>query len=132
MLSTVPLFAAILRIPFSIVAPMILMVCAIGAFTVNGSSSDIWMMLLFGVVGYVFKKLDYPLAPMVLALVLGDRMEDAFRQSMLGSNGEVGVFWHNGLSGSIITLALALLFWPLIDRVIQRLKALRVTAPGAA
>lgn len=69
---------------------MILMVCAIGAFTVNGSASDIWMMLVFGVVGYVFKKLDYPLAPMVLALVLGDRMEDAFRQSMLGSGGNVG------------------------------------------
>ena len=121
-LSTVPLFAAILRIPFSIVAPMILMVCAIGAFTVNGSASDIWMMLLFGVVGYVFKKLDYPLAPMVLAIVLGDRMEDAFRQSLLGSNGNIGVFWHNGLSGTIITLALILLFWPVIGAVLAKLK----------
>ncbi|MDR2334512.1 MAG: tripartite tricarboxylate transporter permease [Burkholderiaceae bacterium] len=121
-LSTVPLFAAILRIPFSIVAPMILMVCAIGAFTVNGSSSDIWMMLIFGVVGYVFKKLDYPLAPMVLALVLGDRMEDAFRQSMLGSNGNIAVFWHNGLSGTIVTLALVLLFWPVIGAVLGKLK----------
>ncbi|QNN57455.1 tripartite tricarboxylate transporter permease [Diaphorobacter ruginosibacter] len=121
-LSTVPLFAAILRIPFSIVAPMILMVCAIGAFTVNGSSSDIWMMLIFGVVGYVFKKLDYPLAPMVLALVLGDRMEDAFRQSMLGSNGNIAVFWHNGLSGTIVTLALVLLFWPVIGAVLGKLR----------
>lgn len=121
-LSTVPLFAAILRIPFSIVAPMILMVCAIGAFTVNGSSSDIWMMLIFGVVGYVFKKLDYPLAPMVLALVLGDRMEDAFRQSMLGSNGNIAVFWHNGLSGTIVTLALVLLFWPVVGAVLGKLK----------
>jgi TctA family transporter len=124
-LSTVPLFAAILRIPFSIVAPMILMVCAIGAFTVNGSASDIWMMLVFGVVGYVFKKLDYPLAPMVLALVLGDRMEDAFRQSMLGSGGNVGVFWHNGLSGSIITLALVLLLWPVISAVLARIRGRR-------
>jgi len=84
-MATVPLFAAILRVPFSIVAPMILMVCAIGAFTVHGNATDIWLMLVFGVVGYVFKKLDYPLAPMVLAIVLGDRMEDAFRQSMLSS-----------------------------------------------
>jgi TctA family transporter len=116
-MATVPLFAAILRVPFSIVAPMILMVCAIGAFTVHGNATDIWMMLVFGVVGYVFKKLDYPLAPMVLAIVLGDRMEDAFRQSMLSSQGDMGIFWHNGLSGTITTLALVMLVWPLLGRL---------------
>ena len=116
-MATVPLFAAILRIPFSIIAPMILMVCAIGAYTVNGSMSDIWMMLVFGLVGYVFKKLDYPLAPLVLAIVLGDRMEDAFRQSMLASKGSVAIFWQNGLSGTITTLALIMLVWPLITKL---------------
>ena len=116
-MATVPMFAAILRVPFSIVAPMILMVCAIGAFTVHGNATDIWLMLVFGVVGYVFKKLDYPLAPMVLAIVLGDRMEDAFRQSMLSSQGELGIFWHNGLSGTITTLALLMLVWPLLGRL---------------
>ncbi|KAA9167006.1 tripartite tricarboxylate transporter permease [Delftia sp. BR1] len=116
-MATVPLFAAILRVPFSIVAPMILMVCAIGAFTVHGNATDIWLMLVFGVVGYVFKKLDYPLAPMVLAIVLGDRMEDAFRQSMLSSQGALGIFWHNGLSGTITTLALLMLVWPLLGRL---------------
>ena len=123
-MATVPLFAAILRVPFSIVAPMILMVCAIGAFTVHGNATDIWLMLVFGVVGYVFKKLDYPLAPMVLAIVLGDRMEDAFRQSMLSSQGELGIFWHNGLSGTITTLALLMLVWPLLGK-------LRAMAVGA-
>jgi TctA family transporter len=113
-LSTVPLFAAILRIPFSIVAPMILTVCAVGAFTVHNATADIWMMLVFGAVGYAFKKLQYPLAPLVLALVLGDRMEDAFRQSMLASKGSLAIFWHNGLSGTITTLALLLLVWPLV------------------
>ncbi|MDB6001226.1 MAG: protein of unknown function transrane, partial [Rhizobacter sp.] len=116
-MSTVPLFAAILRIPFSIVAPMILMICAVGAYTVHSAVTDIWMMLIFGVVGYVFKKLDYPLAPMVLAIVLGDRMEDAFRQSMLASKGTLGIFWHNGLSGTITTLALVLLVWPLLGKL---------------
>ena len=116
-MATVPLFAAILRVPFSIVAPMILMVCAIGAFTAHGNATDIWLMLVFGVVGYVFKKLDYPLAPMVLAIVLGDRMEDAFRQSMLSSQGELGIFWHNGLSGTITTLALLMLVWPLLGKL---------------
>jgi len=127
-MATVPLFAAILRVPFSIVAPMILMVCAIGAFTVHGNATDIWLMLVFGVVGYVFKKLDYPLAPMVLAIVLGDRMEDAFRQSMLSSQGELGIFWHNGLSGTITTLALLMLVWPLLGKLRAMALGARVVA----
>src|SRR6185436_5179910 len=61
-LTCVPLFAAILRIPFSIIAPIILVICAIGSYTVHNSMFDVWMMLVFGVVGYVFKKLGYPLA----------------------------------------------------------------------
>ena len=69
-LTCVPLFAAILRIPFSIIAPVILVICAIGAYTVHNAMFDVWLMVLFGVIGYVFKKLDYPLAPLVLALVL--------------------------------------------------------------
>ena len=120
-LSTVPLFAAILRIPFSIVAPMILMVCAVGAFTVHSAQADIWIMLGFGVLGYILKKLDYPLAPLVLALVLGDRMEDAFRQSMLSSKGSLGIFWHNGLAGTITTLAVLMLLWPLFGKLRERL-----------
>ena len=87
-LSTVPLFASILRIPFSIIAPVIIVICAIGAYTVHNAMLDIWLMLVFGVIGYVFKKLDYPLAPLVLALVLGDKAEDSFRQAMLVSQGE--------------------------------------------
>ena len=62
-LTCVPLFAAILRIPFSIIAPVILVICAIGAYTVHNAMLDIWFMMLFGVIGYLFKKLNYPLAP---------------------------------------------------------------------
>jgi putative tricarboxylic transport membrane protein len=121
-LASVPLFAAILRIPFSIIAPAILVVCAIGAFTVHNAQFDIWLMLIFGIIGYVFKKLQYPLAPLVLALVLGDRAEDAFRQSMLASKGGLGIFWANGLVGTIMTLALLGLFWSLISSLRDRLK----------
>jgi putative tricarboxylic transport membrane protein len=117
-LTCVPLFASILRVPFSIIAPVILVICAIGAFTVHQSMFDVWLMLVFGVMGYVFKKLDYPLAPLVLALVLGDRAEDSFRQSMLLSQGDLRIFYANGLVGGITTLALLLLFWPLISRAI--------------
>ena len=86
-LTCVPLFAAILRIPFSIIGPIILVMCAIGAYTVHNSAFDVVLMLVFGVVGYVLKKCNYPLAPMVLAIVLGDKAEEAFRQSLLGSQG---------------------------------------------
>jgi putative tricarboxylic transport membrane protein len=118
-LTCVPLFASILRVPFSIIAPVILVICAIGAFTVHNSLFDVWLMLVFGVMGYVFKKLDYPLAPLVLALVLGDRAEDSFRQSMLLSQGDMSIFFANSLVGTITTLALLLLFWPLISRGID-------------
>lgn len=113
-LTTVPWWAAILRIPFSIIGPAIVVVCAIGAYTVHNAMLDVALMLFFGVVGYAFKKLNYPLAPLVLALVLGDMAESAFRQSMIISRGSLSAFWANGLVGSIMALALALLFWPLI------------------
>ena len=121
-LTCVPLFAAILRIPFSIIAPVIIVICAIGAYTVHNAMLDIWFMLLFGVIGYVFKKLDYPLAPLVLALVLGDRAEDSFRQSMLISQGEVGVFFSNWLVGGITALSLVMLFWPLLSKLLARVR----------
>src|SRR6187399_1772891 len=121
-LTCVPLFAAILRVPFSIIAPVIIVICAIGAYTVHNAMLDIWLMLLFGVIGYVFKKLDYPLAPLVLALVLGDRAEDSFRQTMLMSQGDIRILFSNGLVGGLTTLALALLFWPLVSRLIARLR----------
>jgi putative tricarboxylic transport membrane protein len=113
-LTCVPLFAAILRIPFSIIAPVILVLCAIGAYTVHNNTFDVVMMMVFGVIGYVMKKCHYPMAPLVLAIVLGDKAEEAFRQSLLGSQGSLGVFFSNGLVGTIMTLGLIALFWPLI------------------
>jgi putative tricarboxylic transport membrane protein len=121
-LTMVPLFAAILRIPFSIIAPVILVVCAIGAYTVHNSTFDVVLMLVFGIIGYVLKKCDYPLAPMVLAIVLGDKAEEAFRQSLLGSQGSLSVFWSNGLVASIMVLGLVALFWPTIQSGLTQLR----------
>ena len=112
-LTTVPWWASILRIPFTIIGPVIIVVCAIGAYTVNNSVFDVWLMLIFGVLGYLFKKLKYPLAPLVLALVLGDMAESSFRQAMLLSQGSISIFWSNPLVGSLTAVALALLLWPL-------------------
>jgi putative tricarboxylic transport membrane protein len=121
-LTCVPLFASILRIPFSIIAPVIIVICAVGAYTVHNAMFDVWLMMGFGVLGYLFKKLDYPMAPMVLALVLGDRAEDSFRQSMLFSQGSLDIFFSNYLVGGITSLALLLLFWPLIGKVMGKKK----------
>jgi putative tricarboxylic transport membrane protein len=120
-LTCVPLFAAILRIPFSIIAPVILVICAIGAYTVHNSLFDVYLMVIFGIIGYIFKKLDYPLAPLVLALVLGDRAEENFRNSVKISQGDLGIFFSNGLVGGLTGLALLLLFWPLLRTAYRKL-----------
>jgi putative tricarboxylic transport membrane protein len=127
-LTAVPLFAAILRVPFPIIAPVIVVICAIGAFTVKNNMFDVWMMVVFGVVGYVFKKLDYPLAPLVLALVLGDAAESAFRQSMLIAQGDLRIFFSNWLVGGLTGLALFALFWPVISAGLSKLRSPRPRA----
>ncbi len=118
-----------LRVPFAAIAPMIVVSCAVGAFAIQNAVFDIWLMLAFGVVGYVFKKIGIPLAPLTLALVLGNRAEDAFRLSMIGANGDLRVFWSNGLVGTITTFALLLLFWPLLGRLKGRLFPARPLRP---
>jgi putative tricarboxylic transport membrane protein len=129
-LTTVPWWAAILRIPFAVIAPVIIVICAIGAYTVNSSMFDVWSMLVFGVLGYLFKKLKYPLAPLVLALVLGDMAEGSFRQAMLLSQGSLSIFWSNGLVGSIFGLAMLLLLWPLWGKAKDLLRARERAAGG--
>ncbi len=122
-LTCVPLFAAILRVPFSIIAPIIMVICAVGAYTINNAMFDVWMMVGFGVIAYAFNKLSYPLPPFVLALVLGDMAESSFRQAMLLSQGSVTIFWSNGLVGFIMTLGLVLLLWPMISWVLDKVRA---------
>ena len=130
-LTTVPWWAAILRIPFPVIAPVIIVICAIGAYTVHSSMFDVYLMIGFGVVGYLFKKLKYPLAPMVLALVLGDMAESSFRQAMLLSQGELSIFWSNPLVGSIAGLAMVLLLWPAVGALRGWARS-REAAPAAS
>jgi putative tricarboxylic transport membrane protein len=119
-LAFVPAFAAILRIPFTIIGPAIIVICAIGAYTVHTSMFDVYLMLGFGVLGYVLRKLKYPLAPLVLALVLGDRAEDAFRQSMLFSQGSLTIFFSKPLVASLTLAALAILIVPTLATARRR------------
>jgi putative tricarboxylic transport membrane protein len=123
-LAFVPAFAAILRLPFAILTPLIVFVCAIGAYAVSNSMLDVWYMLGFGLLGYVFKKLDYPLAPLVLALVLGDLAENALRQSLIMSQGSLLIFFQSPISAAITLAALVLFALPVLGPVVRRLRVL--------
>jgi len=129
-LAFVPFFAAILRIPFAILTPLIVSICAVGAYSVHSSMIDVWYMLIFGVIGYAFKKLDYPLAPLVLALVLGDLAENALRQSLIMSQGSVLIFFTRPISGAISAVALFFFALPLITPYWRRLRGLPAQAPA--
>jgi putative tricarboxylic transport membrane protein len=122
-LAFVPFFAAILRIPFAILTPLIIVVCAIGSYAVHNSMIDIWYMLIFGVIGYVFKKLDYPLAPLVLALVLGDMAENALRQSLIMSQGSLAIFLTRPISGVITAVAIFFFIMPLLTPWWHKMRA---------
>lgn len=111
-LATVPLFAALLRIPFAIIGPVIVAICLVGAYTVSSNSFDLWLALIFGFVGYLLTRLDYPLAPLVLAMVLGHKAENSFHQSMILSDGSLSIFFSNPLVSTIMLLALMLMVLP--------------------
>jgi len=122
-LTCLPLFVQLLRVPIAVVAPVVVVACAIGAYTVHQEILDVWLMLGFGIVGYVLRKLDYPLTPLVLALVLGDRVEASFRESMVLSQGSPLVFFSSGLSAALTALALTMLLWPLVATVMRAREA---------
>jgi putative tricarboxylic transport membrane protein len=104
----VPLFANILRIPKKILLPLIMFICITGMFSVNNSILDIWLMLGCGVLGYLMRRWAYEGAPLLLALVLGPKMEVAFRQSLMISHGNFGVFLLRPIS--LIFLLATVLF----------------------
>ncbi|HET9882002.1 MAG TPA: tripartite tricarboxylate transporter permease [Candidatus Binatia bacterium] len=130
-LAFVPFFAAILRIPFAILTPLIVVICAIGSYAVHNSMIDIWYMLIFGVIGYVFKKLDYPLAPLVLALVLGDMAENALRQSLIMSQGSLAIFFTRPISGVINAVAIFFFVMPLLTPWWRKVRGLPHRKPAS-
>lgn len=129
-LAFAPLFAAILKIRFSILMPVIIYVCAIGAYAVNNRMIDVHYMILFGVIGYLFKKLDYPIAPMVLALVLGSMAESAMRQALIMGRGNPLIFFRPPIALPLMIISLLFFFWPLISKWRKSFRA-RGAAPAA-
>ncbi len=101
----IPLWVAILRIPYSILMTIILGLCVIGVYSLSNSVFDIFAMLGFGVLGYLFKKIDIPTAPLVLTLVLGPMMERGLRQSLEMSEGDFSIFFTRPLSATLLVVA---------------------------
>lgn len=114
----VPLFANILRIPKRLLLPLIVLFCLTGMFSVNNSIFDVWMMLLFGGIGFLIRKWDFEGAPLLLALVLGPKMETAFRQSLLISHGDAQIFLARPLSLAFLIAAAVFLFLPAARKAI--------------
>jgi len=110
----IPVFIRILKTPFTILAPIIFILCLIGGYAPTQSMHDVWLMVIFGIVGYLMRKLDYPMAPAVLAIVLGPLAEPALRQSLIISDGSFSIFFTRTYSGPIMVAALIFLFLPLI------------------
>ena len=113
-LAFIPLFVRVLTMPFTILAPTIFVLCVVGGYAPSQTMHDVWLMLLFGVAGYLFRKLNYPVAPAVLAIVLGPLAEQSFRQSMLSSQGDFMIFFERPIAASCIGIAAALVLYPLI------------------
>ena len=98
---------------------------AIGVYSVNNSLFDVWMMGLFGLLGYLMRKLDYPSAPLILGLVLGGAMERALRQSLMMSEGSLSILVSRPISAVMLSFALVILLIPLFSRFNSwRLRAL--------
>ncbi|MCH7880099.1 MAG: tripartite tricarboxylate transporter permease [Proteobacteria bacterium] len=118
----IPVFIKILKTPFTILAPIIFILCLIGGYAPTQNLHDVRLMVVFGIVGYLMRKLDYPLAPAVLAIVLGPLAEPAMRQSLLISDGSFAIFFTRTYAGPIMITALIFLFLPLFKLGYDKLR----------
>jgi len=119
-LTAVPLLAAIMRTPYGVLTPFIIVISVIGAYSINNSMKDVFICVIFGVIGYWLRKMKYPLAPLVVALVLGDQTERELRKALIGSGGDPLVLVGSPVSATLMTLAVALLLVPLIRQLRAR------------
>jgi putative tricarboxylic transport membrane protein len=110
-LPLVGLFVNLLRVPFWILFPVVLLICMIGTYSISLSRFDLIVLLGSGVMGYILRKLRYDLAPLVLALIIGPTLEESFRQALMRSGGSFAIFWGSPMALSFMALAAFLLFW---------------------
>ena len=113
-LPLIGIWVKVLKVPYPVLFPLILLFCLIGAYSLNNSITDVIIMNIFGLIGYLFRKFRYEAAPLVLALVLGPMMENSLRQSLLMSGGSPFIFLNRPISSLILIAAFLLLAFPLI------------------
>jgi putative tricarboxylic transport membrane protein len=119
-LPLIGLWVRLLKVPYSYLFPFIFLFCLIGAYTVGNNIMDVYIMILFGVLGYLLKKYDYEPAPLVLAFVLGPMFENALRQSLIISGGSPAIFFTRPIAAVFVIIAIALLVSPLILKLLGR------------
>jgi putative tricarboxylic transport membrane protein len=115
-IALIPVFVRVLAMPFTILTPIIFVLCFIGVFSTTDRMFDVWLMLVLGLGGYFLRKLNYPVAPAVLAIVLGPLAERSMRQSLIGSRGDVTTFinpYEHPIALVCILVAIALIIYPL-------------------
>ena len=110
-LPLVGIFINLLRIPFRFLFPMILLICLLGTYTVNLDTFELIVLLIAGIIGYVFRILDFEIAPLVLAIILGPGAEISFRQSLMRSGGSLDIFYKSPIAATILLVSFALLLW---------------------
>ena len=130
-LTAVPLLALIMRAPHGILTPFIVVISVIGAYSLNNEMKDVAITIVFGIIGYWLRKMKYPLAPLVVALVLGDSTERELRKALIGSQGEWSIFVTSPISAALIGLGIVLLAIPLLGRLRRRAAGAGIS-PGAA
>ncbi|MEI8191571.1 MAG: tripartite tricarboxylate transporter permease, partial [candidate division NC10 bacterium] len=118
----IPFFVMILRVPYTILMGFIVIFATVGAFTVSNNLFDVWMMLGFGVLGYLMTKLKYPIVPLVLGLVLGRLAENSLRQSLMLSGGSVSIFFTRPIALLFVSAAILAYLTPLIQWAIKSLR----------
>jgi putative tricarboxylic transport membrane protein len=124
-LPLIPLWVQVLRVPYRILFPLILLFVVIGSYSVNLSRFDLALMLIFGVMGYVLRKFDYELAPLILAFILGPMLEEAFRQSLIMSEGSFSIFVARPASLIFLLLAFLLLLSSLVPGIRKKYAMLK-------
>jgi putative tricarboxylic transport membrane protein len=92
--------------------PIVLLLCLVGVYSINNAILDVWLMIGFGLLGYVMRKLKYDSAPLVLALVLGPMMERSFREAMMISRGNLAVFVTRPISATLLIVGVAVMVVP--------------------
>ncbi|MEI7672596.1 MAG: tripartite tricarboxylate transporter permease, partial [Deltaproteobacteria bacterium] len=112
-LPLVGIWVKILKIPYGLLFGIIMVFMIVGAYSVSNSTFDVLVMILFGVIGYLLRKLDFPLAPVVLTLILGPLMERSLRTAMDMSQGSLGIFLESPIAVVLLTLAALILIAPI-------------------